>query len=73
MVVALQPFLIQFTQFLLKNHTKYKKPTLYLNITETITLLEDAKIELPSKRKENQLTRLDSTRLGLVYPHIKYL
>ena len=41
MVVALQPFSIQFTHFLSKNHEKHIKTTFYLNVTETYTLLED--------------------------------
>ena len=50
MVVSLQPFLIQFNRFLSKHHKKHIKKNFYLNITETITLLEDTKIELPSKK-----------------------
>ena len=52
MVVTLQPFLIQFSRFLSEYHKKHIKTTFYLNVTKTKTLLEDTKIELPSKEKE---------------------
>ena len=51
MVVTLQPFLIQFSRFLSEYHKKHIKTTFYLNVTKTKTLLEDTKIELPSKRE----------------------
>ena len=52
MVVTLQPFLIQFTRFYFETSQKNTlETTFYLNVTKTKTLLEDTKIELPSKRE----------------------
>ncbi len=51
MVVTLQPFLAKSTRFLLNNRKNTLKTTFYLNVTKTKTLLEDTKIELPSKRE----------------------
>ena len=59
MVVTLQPFLIQFSRFLSEYHKKHIKTTFYLNVTKTKTLLEDTKIELPSKKERNR-------KLGLI-------
>ncbi len=52
MVVALQPFSIQFTHFLSKNHEKHIKTTFYLNVTETYTLLEDENKNYYKKKEE---------------------
>lgn len=37
--------------FLSEYHKKHIKTTFYLNVTKTKKLLEDTKIELPSKRE----------------------
>lgn len=52
MVVSLQPFLIQFTRFLSENHKKYIKNDLLSERNEDKKLLEDTKMELPSKKRE---------------------
>ncbi len=65
MVVALQPFSIQFTRFLSKNHEKHIKTTFYLNVTETYTLLEDENKNYYKKKKEaSQLPLFLVIRLG---------
>ena len=51
MVVSLQPFLIQFTRFLSENHKKYIKNDLLSERNEDKKLLEDTKMELPSKKE----------------------
>ena len=51
MVVTLQPFLIQFTRFFETPQKNTLETTFYLNVTKTKILLEDTKIELPSKRE----------------------
>ena len=71
MVVTLQPFLIQFSRFLSEYHKKHIKTTFYLNVMETIKLLEYAKFGLPSK-KERWKARRNWARRSLVYPHIIY-
>ena len=69
MVVALQPFFIKFTQFLSKNHKNHIKTTFYLNVMMTQIPLEDENMNCHQKKKRS----IGSiTRLGLVYPHIKY-
>lgn len=52
MVVSLQPFLIQFTRFLSENHKKYIENDLLSERNEDKKLLEDTKMELPSKKRE---------------------
>ena len=71
MVITLQPFSIQFTRFFETPQKKTLETTFYLNVTKTKTLLEDTKIELPSKR-ERENVRFNWTRHDLVYSHIKY-
>jgi len=52
MVVSLQPFFNTiYSCFVGKSQKNTLKTTFYLNVTETKTLLEDTKIELPSKRE----------------------